>query len=508
MLALRYGFSVALITLVVVPGGWAQQQTQQPQSAPQTQQDQNQSQPIPAYRSPLASAADSGSVQDNSAGAEQLVPDTRLPAGAQDLSLGAPKTGRSYWAPYFYLSSSAYSNAAAEGSGPGWGTWASISGGVNLRKISSNSDLTLTYLGGGSISSDGSNNSIVQQLGLAERVTFHRSAIAFMDQLGYLPQASFGYNGLGVGPLGSNGTLGLQPGFTPNQSILTATGQQITNTSLGEFDTFLTRRASFTFIGSYAISRFLNNNTLDNSNEATFQGGYNYQVTAKTTVAVFYRFDAFRYSNNTQSINDHSIQASYARRVVGKLAFQLSGGPDITISQAPISGSSTGATGKTTQFSWVANAILTYQLRRSQLQAAYSHGVTGGSGVLAGSINDQVSASASRGITPRLNAAWSVGYSRNTGPALAPTATSPAPTTTSPVLTPASSSGNQTYNYWFTGVNLTRTWGRSMNLILGYQVQYQDSSSAPCVTAPCSTSFVSHQISAGLGWNPRPTTIR
>ena len=61
MLALRYGFSVALITLVVVPGGWAQQQTQQPQSAPQTQQDQNQSQPIPAYRSPLASAADSGS---------------------------------------------------------------------------------------------------------------------------------------------------------------------------------------------------------------------------------------------------------------------------------------------------------------------------------------------------------------------------------------------------------------------------------------------------------------
>jgi hypothetical protein len=501
MLEFRYRFSLALITLVVsFPACWAQQQTQQPSS----QQDQNQTaQPIPAYRSPLASAADNGAVQDTSAEGEQFSPDNHLPAGAQDLSLGAPKTSHGYWSPYVYASSDTYSNPTL-GSGTQWSTFASLSGGINLRKISSNSDLTLTYLAGGSISSDGSDNSVVQQFGVAERYSLHRSVIVLIDQFGYLPQASFGYNGLGTGGLGglgigglgtgtlnTNGSLGLQNGLTPVESILTATGQNVSNSSIVELDRFLTRRSSLTFLGTYSLTDYIGS-SLTNSKEAIFQAGYNHQLSAKTTIALFYRFDAFRYSNISQSINDNSIQASYARRLAGRLAFLVSAGPDFVVSTVPISTvGSSATTGKTTQFFWDLNTQLTYQWRRAQLQASYGHGVTAGSGVLAGSVTDIVSGVATRQVTHTLSATWTMGYSRNSGAGI--------------LTTPASTSitQNYDYNYWFTGVNLTRTFGRSTNVYLGYQVQYQDSSSRPCPVAPCSTSFVNHQIYAGLGWNPR-----
>jgi hypothetical protein len=152
-------------------------------------------------------------------------------------------------------------------------------------------------------------------------------------------------------------------------------------------------------------------------------------------------------------------------------------------------------TGNTTQLSWEANAQLNYQLRRAQLQATYSHGVTAGSGVLAGSTTDLLSGLVTRQLRRNLTAGWTIGYSRNTGQSVT--------STLAPVL---SAQTFNTYDYWFTGVNLTRTLSRSMVLYLGYQFQYQNNSSAPCIQGSCTTSFVNHQVYAGLGWNPRRIT--
>ena len=49
-----------------------------------------------------------------------------------------------------------------------------------------------------------------------------------------------------------------------------------------------------------------------------FQAGYNYQLTRKDTIAVSYGFDAFRYSDGLQSINNNSFEFHYARRVTGQ----------------------------------------------------------------------------------------------------------------------------------------------------------------------------------------------
>jgi hypothetical protein len=487
---LRYKFPIVLILLAAgAPAIWAQDQGSQ---------NQNQSNsPIPAYHSPLASAADS--TEDTVPVASDLAPDARSVTGVQDLSLGAPKTGHSYWQPHVDANASFYSNFLNPTTNTGWSTWGSVSGGVDLHRISGNSNLTLTYLGIASLSNDGgTTNGIVQQLQVLDRFNFRRYALTVADQVSYLPNGGFGYGGIGSTPY-DTGNLGLQTGLTPVQSILTSQGQSLTNTALAEVDTYLTPRASLTFYGSYGLLRYFDNNLLDTT-VGIFQVGYNYQLTRADTIAFSYGFDAFRYSSGTQSINDHSFQFHYARRVTGRLAFQIAGGPSIAFSNFAISGNSTPVSGggsagtptNATQVFWVLNAGATYQWRRVTLTASYDHGVTGGSGVLAGAISDIATGTVSKQLTRNLNASCAVGYSRNSGLAL--------PTTSNPNATGT----NQTYDYWFGGVNVSRAWGRSMRLNFGYQVQYQTSDMPFCITTPCSTSYLLNQITFGVGWHPGP----
>jgi hypothetical protein len=471
------------------PAIWAQDQSSQGQNQGNA--------PIPAYHSPLASAANN---EEPIPVTSELTPDTRSLTGIQDLSLGAPKTGHTYWQPRADVFGTFDSNFLNPTTNTGWSAWTSLSGAIDLRRISGNSDLVLTYLGGASLSSDGgTSNGIVQQLEVLDRFTFRRYSIIVADQFGYLPEADFGYSGLGtlISTTGGGANLGLQTGLSPNQSILTSQGQRISNAAFGEIDRYLTPRSSLTFVGSYGVLRFIDNDFLD-SQETIFQVGYNYQLSRNNSIAVSYGFDAFRYSNGVQSINNNSFEFHFARRVTGKLAFQIAGGPSIAFSNIAISGSTTpsGGTGSgptnATQVFWVLDAIATYQLRRVSLSASYTHGVTGGSGVLAGSVTDNLTGSVSRQLTRNLNATFAGGYSRNTGVAL--------PTSSTPVVTEA----GQTYDYWFASANLARRWGRSTTLNLGYSVQYQTSNVAFCITTPCSTSYIVNQISLGLGWRPGP----
>ena len=499
----QYILGPALVMLTIgVPRGGAQQQSQQqpPQQAPQQSQNQP-SQPIPAYRSPLT-GTDNSAADDANGSPEALAPDTRSLAGAQDLSLGAPKTGHSFWQPHFDLSSTLASNSLSSTGGTGWATWTSFFGGVDLTRTSGNSDLRLTYFGGDAVSNHNGRNFIVQQLGIAERLSFRRYSVTFLDQALYTPEASFGYAGIGGPGLFSGGYLGLQSGFLPDESVVTAIGQRINNASVVEVNTLLTPRSSLTFVGSYGTLIFFDN-SFNNNYQVTFQAGYNYVLTRKDTIALLYRFSALRYDHINQSINIHSALVSYARRVTGRLAFQILAGPDIAFSQTPIPGSLgtsggtvgiSAGTGRVEQYFWHLNTNLNYQLRRSTVvQLSYDHGVRAGSGVLAGAVTDSASLLGSRQLTPALHGTLVVGYSRNRGL----------------TITPASRlvSSTQVYDYWFTNVSFARSLRHSMNLSVGYQANYQNSSSSFCVTATCGTTFLQHQVFLSLGWHPRPTAF-
>ena len=74
------------------------EQQQQPQQPQQPDQSQGQEQPIPAYKSPLASQADNGETDANTP--IQLLPDNSPLTGIQSMSLGVPLHRHSYWEPH------------------------------------------------------------------------------------------------------------------------------------------------------------------------------------------------------------------------------------------------------------------------------------------------------------------------------------------------------------------------------------------------------------------------
>jgi hypothetical protein len=463
-------------------------QQQQPDQSGQPTQP---SEPIPAYHSPLASQADNGQDQTN-ADSEKLLPDTTSLTGVQDLSLGMPALNHSYWQPHLDVSSTVDSNPLAGQNQTSWTTFTSLFGGVDLHRNSGNSMLTLSYVGGGSFSNDGSvSNGIIQGLNFSERLSYRRYVLSFFDQLMYAPQTAFGAGGIPGGPtLPGGGTLGFGNGILPGQSILTARGQRLTNFSGGELDVLLTHRTSLTFVGGYSLLNSVDSPLL-NYGDVIFTAGYNYQLSRKNTIGLSYQYSAFNYSNFDQSIKSNVIYASYGRRITGKLAFQVSAGPNITLIRMPLTtatGENTTPSGSRTQVYASVNTALQYQLRRALISATYNHGVSGGSGVFAGAITDNVTGYVSKQATRTLSVSWNVGYSRNRGIQVADTTTA-----------------NQTFDYWFTGVNLSHSLGRTMNVFLNYQLQYQNTAASVCTGPGCGASVTRNQITFGFDWRKRPT---
>jgi hypothetical protein len=133
------------------------------------------------------------------------------------------------------------------------------------------------------------------------------------------------------------------------------------------------------------------------------------------------------------------------------------------------------------------NTALQWQAERTSLGLAYSHGVSGGSGVLAGAVTDVVTGSVTRQVSRTFSNGLTAGYSRNEGVAIG-----------------SSTLSSQTYDYWFAGASLTHPMGRALGLTFSYQMQYQTSNARFCIGPTCGTDVIRHLISVGVGWHERP----
>ena len=470
-------------------GQSTQGQTSQGQPSQGQQQTPDQSaEPIPAYRSPLASAADNGSGDVES---QQGTPDDRSLSGAQNLSALMLPT-RSYWQPQVNMFATVDSNPSGVGSSTDWTAGAVVSGRVDVHRISGTSSMDLSYMGGGSFSSNGDyGTGIVQALGFSDKISFHRSTLSFFDQFAYLPGSGFGYGGLGGlagASLPGSGSTGLGPVFGPGGTILTGTGQSVANSSVIQFDTKLTRRSSLTLVGGYYLLHYFTTGLL-NSYNPNFRIGYNYQLTHKDTIAGIYTYSSYTYTGSPQSFHTSTAWASYGRVVTQKVTFQIAGGPQWVNSQVPlsVSGPTTTYT-PATQLYWSMHASVGLLVGRSHLGVSYYRGADAGSGVLAGSLGNTVTGSFTRAVSRTFSSGISGGYSWNQG-----------------VIT--NSTGalvNQTYDDWYTSATLSHPMGGALGLTLSYWFTHQTASTAACVGPLCGTSYVTNLISFGLGWHTRP----
>jgi hypothetical protein len=488
-----YQIAAMIFALVIsVCAAQAQQQPTPDQTQqPQPEQQQGAEQPIPAYKSPLASQADNG---ESIIGPTELGPDNRPITGIQDLSLGVPLDRHSYWQPHGEVDFTGDSEPPLSGAG-GWTTWTTLVGGVDIHKYSGQSELTFDYLGGGVFSNDGSvGNGVIQDANFEAQFSFRRWTLTLIDEFRYTPETAFGNVGFG----GISTTIGVPIGlpFGGNQTILSEFGQRLTNASAVQANVIISPRSSLTFSGGYSELHFFDQDLL-NSTEIYAQAGYNYLLTKTDTIGISYVYNGFRYSNFGQSIDTHSALLSYGRRITGRLAFQIAAGPQFALFATNIScgvaGVNTPACGSNNELLWSLNTTLNYQLNsKTGFFATYFHGITNGSGILAGAIGDTVLGTVTRQLSRTFTGNVEFGYARNQG---------------LPVAVANVTTLNGTYDYWTAGAHLTHPWGRTLQLVLGYDLQYQNSNAPFCSGTVCGGSYTQNLISVGLGWRARPRTF-
>jgi hypothetical protein len=418
-----------------------------------------------------------------------LRPDNRPLTGAQETTMGTQEMRHSYWVPGFQYAnltrSSTYTNPGATN----WNSTSYLTGNVSVLDTWSRAQLALNYSGGGDFSADNTQgNNHFHQLGMTQTFSWQRWQLQFIDQFSYLPASQFGFGGAsnlsipGVGGAIAPALPGLQTNYVPNQSIFSAIGPRYNNSFVTQLVYQISPRSSITAAGSYGLLRFVNTGSI-NSDDVIANLGYNYTLTKNDTIGVLYRFTEFQYGAISQRIDDHVVHAAYGRKVTGRLALQLFGGPDITILMIPVAGTAR-------RISVSGGATLTYAVSRARLSLTYDHSVNGGSGVLLGADTDQISGSLNR----RLGRFWqgnvSFGYAKNRNVVQNPAQNSPS------------------FGSYYAGVGLDRPLGRYATFSLGYTAYIQGASQSICTPGTCSASYTQHQISIGFTWRRPPYVLR
>ena len=430
---------------------------------------------------------------ENQQGADQstqtLQPDVGPVTGIQNPTLGTAEMRHSYWVPGIRYTNFARSNSLSSASNTGWNTTSFVSGDLSAVEAWSHSLLSVNYSGGGFFSTDDQQgNGHYHQFAAAYQIDQRRWQALLVDQFSYLPQSDFGFGGpSGLAFAGITGTLavplpGLQNVFVPGQTIFTAIGPRYSNASAAQLTYEVSRRGSITVAGVHGLLRFTNSGNISSDTEI-FSAGYNYAVTRKDTIGLSYRFSAYHYPGAPQALGDHVAQFVYGRRITGRLALNLAGGPEITMFRVPVNGS-------TQRLSGSGSASLTYAFRQASVALSYSHGISNGSGVFNGATTDLVSATASRQLSRVWAGTLNFGYARNNQ------------------ILAVTGLASPTFDSWVSGAGLSRPLGRTMNFSLGYQAQIQASTLPLCNTPSCGTNYTQHQVFLSFEWHARPLVLR
>ena len=451
------------------------------QDPPQVPTEENDTKPKPAAHS--LPTIDTGTQADEN-NASPILPDTTPLTGVQNATLGTTEARHSYWVPGVQLSTSIQSS----GTNSTWFADNYIIGNLSLLKAWARSQFAMNYSGGGYFSTDSrQGNGDYQQMALSQNFQWNRLTLQFLDQLSYLPESAFGFGGgtnLGIpGVGGSTGPTipGLGSGSDPNQSIYAALGPRLSNAGVVQTTYEVTRRTSFTASASYAILHFTDPGNVDN-NTFTASFGYNYVLNHADTIGLVYHFSNFQFSGQPQAFGDHTFNVAYGRKLTGRLALTIAGGPEYTKFRIPVGT-------QTSKLAGNANVNVTYRLENGGLMAGYFHGLTGGGGVFTGSTIDMINFEINHRFTRVWSGQFNTGYSINRAEGTSTQANSP------------------NYNSWFIGGGVNRPIGRNMNFGVAYNATIGTTVQAGCTGGSCTSNQTSNFITVNFQWQSRPLIL-
>lgn len=461
--------AAALVGMLCLPAAHAQQQQQQPPP------DQTQQTP-PARPGANGQGADQPPVSP-------VAGTTPTVTGGLAAGVGETTDTHSHILLGFQVSELLDTNVNNAGVTPGVDEITNFGAHFDLHHMRANSDFMLRYTGGGLIDVRNSQfNSMYHQFEVAQTIRFRRWSLQLGDLFSLLPEALFGFEG--GGPEGSTllGITLLNPNVPPSQGIVTPTGQRISNSVIAQVQVNSSQRVAWTFTGTYGLLHFTDPGYL-NSAQYAFGAGFNYQLTRRDTLGVSYEFNAIRFSPVPASINQNIVMFTIGHHITDRLNFQAGVGPDIN-NYVPVGGVSSGST-----VIIEANASINYQYNKTTLTGTFNRGISGGAGVLAGSLITSMEFSAARQVSRWWTIQGLAGYSRN--------------------QTLANATGLPGA---FDAVNLgggfTRKIGRRASFFANYNYLHQVSSGAAvCGLVACPGQLARHQGWIGLSWDMRPIGI-
>jgi len=441
-------------------------------------------QPVASYQPPLP-AGSTSVLALNPNSDIPVAGDDRPLSGVQEQTLGANLGPRNVLTPSFTVVSQLATGSSASGfSEPALFNYLLAT--LDLNHASDRSELLLHYTGGGMLSSY--LNSAIQEVEFTYSYKWQRWTLLVGDDASYLSASPFGFGGVGGldlltgdSPFGPGGPLSSILG--PNQTIPTIIVPRLSNTAVSQIEYKVSPRSSWTASGSYGMLDFLGVDYI-NSTETLFQTGYNYSLNPRSSIAVIYRFDDFRFTQFSQSIENHVMQLAYERNVTGRLNWHVAAGPSLVMLRGVL-------TGYGNNVSWAVDGSLNYKMDRATLQLSYDHLVTGGSGVLFGAQTGQVQATIERPLSPRWQGSASLGYATNGS------------------LVPAAATlTKENYNSWYATIRLNHQFRPGTALFVSYQAQLEALSPGGCTTPTCGGSSIAHEFSVGFNFGLRPISLR
>jgi hypothetical protein len=499
-------------------GAWAQDTSPPPSTEPAPESGQQQ--PTPAYG------------QENSPPAISENP----PLSGLDLpSLEPHAAPLSYIQPGATFSESADTNI---GNTLGGATFGSISrglGSVTLKRLWSNYDLGLDYIGGvGYYHVSGQGFKALQQMDLDQKITWKRGQLSLRDSFSYLPEGNFGgaYGSTGSQGIASMGTTSFG-GFWGGSSLGTlGLASRILNVSLADISESLTPKSSITVAGGYAFTHFYGNSATTGgpfigSSQISAQAGYNRQLSSHTQVALFYGYQNFDFSVLGTAFHSHVIQGMYGHRISGRMDLLLGAGPQITLIDTQSAACSdpkvelflctllgdtlTPITIKNTKLGVAAQARLRYKFPKTTVALIYQRFESSGSGLFAGAQSDIARLNAERPLTRVWSGFTDIGYSRNSRiqPLTALQLSQCASAINSGGPPPTCPANDATvYSYGFVGAGLHRAFGRNFHAFASYQFNELWFDQSFCVgNTPCNRISNRQVVTFGLDWIPRPIRI-
>jgi hypothetical protein len=426
---------------------------------------------------------------DQNQNTQQWQPDTAPPTGLENPSLGTPELRHSYIVPGLEYGSTIQSQPLGPQVKQGWYANQYVGADLSLLASGTHNTLGFNYSGGGFFTtSDQQNNGYYQILSFADSINFSRAQIQFFDNFSYIPESSFGFFGnTSVALPGVGGTLsptipGLGAAIVPNQSIYSAVGPRYSNGAAVQATYLISRRSSITVAGSYGLLHFTEPGNVDN-NMILGSAGYNFQINRTDAIGVLYRFAAYHFNDEPQALGSHVANFVYTKKVTQKVAFSAYGGPMFMFFRVPVGTQKRQDSGN-------GGASVTYATPHGSIGATYFYGLTGGAGVLVGSLTSQVSGT----LTHQLGRVWSAninfGYAQNKA-----------------VGGPIGGVQLGTFDDWFAGGGVSRPIGRYMSFAANYSARIESANTACPGGGTGCNNFTQNYITVSLQWHARPFVL-